>query len=143
MKTPTKASVKQGAIHAKAVASDKIKEASTAARATAEAASKTVTDGVDGYPVAALVGGLAIGAVVAALLPRTRTEDEYLGEVGGTINARAREAFEAARGAGKAKLDELGINSDAAGKKVGELIDSAAKIAEVAGSAAIESVQKH
>lgn len=143
MKTPTKASVKQSASRAKAVANTKIKQTSAIARAKVSTASKKVGEGVEGYPVAALVGGLAIGAVMGALLPRTKQEDQLLGKVGGEINSRAKEALDAARDAGKAKLDELGISTDAAGKQVGKLIESAAKVAEVAGNAAITSARKH
>ena len=143
MKTPTKASVKQTATRAKAVATTKIKETGAVARAKVSTASKKVSEGVDGYPVAALVGGLALGAVVAALLPRTKKEDEILGHIGGELNNRAMEALGAARDAGIAKLDELGISTDAAGQQVGKLIESAAKVAEVAGNAAINAVQKH
>ena len=132
MKTPTKANVQQGANRAKAYASD-----------TLDAATKKVGEGIDGYPVAALVGGLAIGAAVAALLPRTRQEEQLLGSVGNEINSRAREALGAAKEAGLAKLEELGISTDAAGKQVGKLIDSAAKVAEVAGTAALSSARKH
>jgi len=142
MKTPTKASVKQSATRAKAAASTKLKETGAAARAKVSTASRKVGDGVVDYPVAALVGGLALGAVMGALLPRTRTEEDLLGKVGGEINNRAREAIDAARDAGKAKLGELGISTDAAGKQVGKLIESAAKVAEVAGSAAISSARK-
>jgi len=132
MKTPTKASVKQSATRAKAYASD-----------TIDTASKKVGEGIEGYPVAALVGGLAIGAVVAALLPRTKQEDQLLGQVGGEINSRAKEAISAAREAGLAKLDELGISTDAAGKQVGKLFESVAKVAEVAGTAALATAKKH
>jgi hypothetical protein len=44
-------------------------------------------DGVDGSPLLALGGGLALGALIAALLPRTRTEERILGEFGGRITA--------------------------------------------------------
>lgn len=142
MKTPTKASVKQSATRAKAAATKTIKQGTAAAKAKVDTASKKVTEGVDGYPVAALVGGLALGAVVAALLPRTKKEDELLGQFGGEINSRAKEALGAARDAGKAKLDELGISTDSAGKQVGKLIESAAKVAEVAGTAAIATAKK-
>jgi hypothetical protein len=131
MKTPTKASVKQSATRAK-----------TYATATLDTASKKVIGSVEGFPVAALVGGIAIGAAVGALLPRTKREEQLLGPIGDEINSRALEALGAARDAGKAKLDELGISTDAAGKQVGRIIDSAAQVAEVAGSAAIEAVSK-
>lgn len=132
MKTPTKASVKESASRATAFASEKI-----------GTASKKVVTGVEGFPVAALAAGAVVGAALGALLPRTKQEEKLLGPIGGEINDRAMEALGAARDAGKAKLDELGISTDAAGKQVGKLIESAAAVAEVAGHAAIDAVGKH
>jgi hypothetical protein len=114
----------------------------TSGGATARRAAKKAGERVETYPVAALVGGLAIGAAVGVLLPRTRQEEQLLGSLGETINERARGAVFAARDAGQSKLEELGISSDAAGKQVGRLIDSIAKVAESAGSAAIEAARR-
>lgn len=132
-----KAAIRQQAARAGAYAGDKIKSGGEAARV----ASRKAAEGVDTYPVAALVGGLAIGAVLGALLPRTRQEEELLGTFGEALNERARNAATAARDAGQAKLDELGINSDAAGKQVGKLIESMAQVAESAGSAAVDAAR--
>lgn len=127
------AGIKQRAAHA----SETIRSGSQIARIAGQKA----VDGVETFPVAALVGGLAVGVALAALLPRTRQEEELLGSIGGAINERAREAVDAARDAGQAKLDELGINTDAAGKQVGKLIDSLAQVAETAGTAAVDAVR--
>ena len=108
---------------------------------TARAATRKTAQQIEAFPVAALAGGLAIGAVLGALLPRTRQEEQLLGTVGGAITDRAREAVDAARDAGQAKLGELGISTDIAGKQVGKLIDSLAQVAESAGSAAVDAVR--
>ncbi|MES2495154.1 MAG: hypothetical protein V4618_03500 [Pseudomonadota bacterium] len=127
------AGIKQRAAHA----SETIRSGSQIARIAGQKA----VDGVETFPVAALVGGLAVGVALAAMLPRTRQEEELLASIGGAINERAREAVDAARDAGQAKLDELGINTDAAGKQVGKLIDSLAQVAETAGTAAVDAVR--
>ncbi|ATE65300.1 hypothetical protein [Rhizorhabdus dicambivorans] len=129
--------IKQRAAQAKDYAGEKLRSGGDAARA----AGRKVAGEVDAFPVAALVGGLAVGAVLGALLPRTRQEEQLLGSIGGAINERAKDAMLAARDAGQAKLDELGISSDAAGKQVGRLIDSLGQVAESAGSAAIDAVR--
>jgi hypothetical protein len=98
-----------------------------------ESAGRRAGEGIDSNPVAAVVGGLAIGAIVAALLPRTRREDELLGTAGRRINEGAREAARAAREAGKGQLDELGLSRDGlrskldefTGRAVGAIKDSA------------------
>lgn len=85
-----------------------------------ETAGRRAGEGIDSNPVAAVVGGLAIGAIVAALLPRTRQEDEYLGAAGRRVNEAAREAARAAREAGKGQLDELGLSRDGLKGKIDE-----------------------
>lgn len=98
-----------------------------------QTAGRRAGEGIDSNPVAAVFGGLAIGAIVAALLPRTRREDEMLGDVGRKINDSAREAAAAAREAGRGQLDELGLSKDGlrgkldefTGRAVGAIKDSA------------------
>ncbi|MFZ5703981.1 MAG: hypothetical protein ACOY5R_01815 [Pseudomonadota bacterium] len=126
------------AAEARAFAEDQLRRTSEVARQAGHRAA----DQVDAFPVAALVGGLAVGAVLGAMLPRTRQEEQLLGTIGETIADRAREAVAAARDAGQEKLSELGISSDAAGKQVGRLIGSIAEVAETAGSAAVDAVRK-
>lgn len=136
-----KTTVKEGAGRAVAVAGDKLHETADAARAGLATAKAKVGEGVSGYPVAALIGGLAVGAALGALLPRTKAEEDYLGPIGGTITDRARAAATAARDAGQSKLDELGLSTDAAGKQVGKLIEAVAEVAETAGTAAVEAIR--
>ncbi len=134
--------VKEGAERAVAIASEKLHETADAARARLNTAKTKVGEGIAGYPVAAIVGGLAVGAVVAALLPASRKEGELLGPIGGQIADRAKSALAAAREAGQGRLDELGLSSDAAGKQVGKLIESVAQVAEIAGTAAVDAIRK-
>ena len=90
------------------------------------------SEGIDANPVVALVGGLALGAVLGALLPKTRKEEELLGDYGRKINETAREAARAAKEAGTGKLDELGYNRDNIKQKVDSLRSDAAEIASAA-----------
>jgi hypothetical protein len=136
-----KTNVKESAERAVVLANEKLHETADTARAGLNAAKAKVGDGVETFPVAALIGGLALGAVVGALLPRTRKETEYLGPIGGQINERARTAALAARDAGQAKLDALGLSTDAAGKQVGKLIEAVAEVAETAGTAAVDAIR--
>jgi hypothetical protein len=133
--------VKESAERAPATTGGKLHETAESARAGLAKARTKVGEGVDGFPVAALIGGVALGAVLGALLPRTKKEAELLGPIGETINDRAKSAVGAARDAGQAKLDELGLSTDAAGKQVGKLIESVAQVAEVAGTAAVEAIR--
>ncbi len=94
------------------------------------------SSGIDSNPVAALVGGLAIGGLVAALLPRTEKEKALFGTYGAKINDGARTAFSSAKEAGIAKLDELGYNKDTAKSKITSLRSDVAEIATAAAQRA-------
>jgi len=92
-------------------------------------------------PLLALAGGIVLGAVLAALLPRTRTEDKLLGKVGGRITDTARTAAEAAKEAGREKLAELNITRDAGKSAVQSLIDGIGEAARTSGKAAVSAVR--
>jgi hypothetical protein len=102
-----------------------------------ETAGRKTSQGIDSNPVAAVVGGLAIGALVAALLPRTNREEELLGGVGRKITDTAREAANAAKEAGRGQLDELGLSRDGLQSKLNEFTDRAVgAVKSSAGAAA-------
>src|SRR5215210_4797306 len=107
------AAVGDGAAEAYRAARERTVSAYEAARGTARSAGRRTVQGVGANPVAAVVGGLALGALAAALLPRTRREQAMLGDVGRRINDSAREAARAAREAGKEQIGELGFSGDA------------------------------
>jgi hypothetical protein len=101
-----------------------------------ETAGRKASQGIDSNPVAAVVGGLAMGAIVAALLPRTGREDELLGSVGRKINDGAREAARAAREAGKTQLDELGLSRDGIRSKLDDFTGKAVGAVKTSAGAA-------
>ncbi len=102
-----------------------------------ETAGRRAGEGIESNPVAAVVGGLAIGAIVAALLPRTRREEEILGGAGRRLNETAREAARAAREAGKGQLDELGLSRDGLKSKIDDFTGRAVgAVKSSAGAAA-------
>ena len=105
-----------------------------------EKAGRRAGDGIDANPVAAVVGGLALGAIVATLLPRTRREDALLGTVGRKLNDGAREAARAARDAGRGQLDELGLSRDGLKSRLDEFTDRA--VGAVKSSAAARGKDK-
>lgn len=116
-------------------------EAIESARETAAAAGRKTAQAVSDAPIVALVGGLAVGAIAGALLPRTQRETDLLAPVGGKINDAARNAASAAKQAGIAKLDELGINTDNAKAQAKKLVDAATQSASSAGSAAASAIK--
>ena len=98
-------------------------------REGAARAGRRTAEGIDANPAGALIAGLAIGALAAAFLPKTRRESEAFGKIGSRINETAREAARAAREAGRGKLDELGLNADNARQKLTEVASTTASAA--------------
>ena len=78
----------------------------TARDRTRDAADQ-LTDKIGVYPVAAVVGGLALGGLVAYLVPSTRREVELLGATGRKLNAAARDAAQRGVEFGRERVDAL------------------------------------
>lgn len=127
----TQGRLREGYTHARDAAADALDRAGEAARRTAA--------GIDGNPVGLLVGGLAVGVIAGALLPRSDRERELLAPVGAKIGAHAKAALEAAREAGQAELDNAGISKDAARDQVRGLLDGLGKAVTSAGTAAAKA----
>lgn len=111
------------------------------ARERAEDAYGTARENLAANPGAAVLGGLALGALIAAVLPGTRRENQTLGKVGRRVRDTAREAARAARDEGVRKLDELGLNRDVAKEKFNALAGNAKEAARSSATAARESVK--
>ena len=97
------------------------------------------SDAVESNPLAVLAGGIALGAVVGALIPRSAKEKELLAPVGRELSTRARAAVDAAREAGKSEMSELGLTKGAAKDQAKNLFQNIAKAATTAGAAAAKT----
>ena len=106
-----------------------------------DSARERARDGLDGSPLLALGGGLALGALIGALLPKSRAEDRLLGSVGGRITDTARTAADAAKEAGREKLAELNITRAAGKGAVQSLIDGIGEAARTSSKAALEAAR--
>ncbi|HEV2746556.1 MAG TPA: hypothetical protein VGW34_04565 [Allosphingosinicella sp.] len=123
-------------------ARDKASTAYDGARERAARAGRRTFDEVEANPVGALIGGLAIGALLAAMLPKSRREEELLGDFGRRLNDTAREAARAAREAGRDKLDELGYNRDTAKQKLSDIAGGAGEALKTSAGAAAQKVKR-
>ena len=107
-----------------------------------EAARETTrrtAEGIEANPLSVLVGGVALGVLAGALIPRTQQEGKLLGAVGKQLTDTASDAVQARRDAGKAELDALGLNRNAARDQVGKVIERRVEGAQrPAGSAAVK-----
>ena len=142
-------SIKTAADSAKdslATAKAKTTQSATAARVKAsevfEKGKGKTSDGIDKNPLAIVLGGMAIGAIVGALLPRTERETKVLGKAGKKLNKKARKMAEAAKAAGKDQVENLGLNGDALRLQFRELVSKAAVAVKAASQAATDAAKE-
>lgn len=112
-------------------------EAYDSARQGAADAGRRATDAIDEAPLLAVAGGLAAGALIAALLPPTRAEKKMLGPVSEKLGTRAKAAADAAREAGTNRLRELGLTPDSGVEKLKSVLEGAGEAARASAQAAI------
>lgn len=132
---------REKAADAAAAIRDRASGAYETARDKASSARSSAATNFDTAPLAILAGGIALGAILGALLPRTERETKLLGPVATKASDAAKAAFVAAKSAGQDKLDELGVNKEAARAKVDQLVDTASQAATSAGAAAKDAVR--
>jgi ElaB/YqjD/DUF883 family membrane-anchored ribosome-binding protein len=117
--------------------SDRVAAAYAAARDKTAGAGETL----ETSPLAALLGGIAIGALAGAVIPRLEREKELLAPLGARIGDAARAAFDAGKSAGGEALDEAGLSSDQLRSQVSKLVEQALKAASSAGTAAVQAAR--
>jgi hypothetical protein len=93
--------------------------------------------GLEDAPLLALAGGLAAGAALAALIPASRKERELLGPVADRIKDKAGDAVNAAKDAGQARLDELGLSRDKGVETLRTIVEGAGDAAKASAEAAV------
>ena len=138
-KTPTLADKAGDAIDG---ARERAITAYDSARDSAAAAGKQAGDQFAEAPLAVIAGGIAAGAILAALLPIGRREKDLLAPVTDNIKDRASAAVEAAKTAGQARLGELGLTRDAGGEAVRSIVDGVAQAIKSSAQAAAGTVRR-
>jgi hypothetical protein len=92
--------------------------------------------GLESNPLGILVGGLAVGVLAGALIPRSQREKDLLAPVGQRIGDSARAAIQAARDAGQTELENRGLTKDGARDQVRGLVEGVFQAVSTAGAAA-------
>ena len=92
-------------------------------------------------PLLALAGGLAAGALIAALLPRTKAETRALKPAVRRVRKTAKAAVEAARETGTDKLNELGLTREKGEETIRSLFQGVTDAAKASGQAAVDAVK--
>jgi len=93
-----------------------------AARSRATDVTRQASDQLSVYPVGAVIGGFAVGALLALVLPRTEREERTLGAAGRRLTGAAREAAQRGLEAGKDQIEQIRAKT---AQKVGEAVGDA------------------
>ena len=111
------------------------------ARGGVSDAGRKAADTLTEAPLIALAGGLAAGALIAALLPRTKAETEALRPTARRVRKTAREAVRAAKDTGTGRLEELGLTREKGEETIRSLLDGVTDAAKASGQAALDAAR--
>ena len=111
------------------------------ARDRAAEAARRTAESLESNPLGIVVGGLAVGVLAGALLPRSQKEKELLAPVGKRLGDTARTAIDTAREHGRSELESRGFTKDAAQEQVKNLLGGLGQALSTAGTAAVSSVR--
>lgn len=117
-------------------------EAYESARDGVSDASRKAVDAFAEAPLIALAGGIAAGALIAALLPRTDGEAKLVRPTSRKVRDTARAAYGAAREAGSGKLDELGITRQNGESGLRKLFEGVTDAVRASADAALDAARK-
>lgn len=106
-----------------------------------EGARERATDTLGQAPLLALAGGLAAGALIAALLPRTEAETRIVRPTARRVKDTARAAFDAARDTGSQRLGDLGISREKGEETIRNLLNGLSDAARASADAAAQAVR--
>ena len=106
-----------------------------------ESARDRATDTLSEAPLIAIAGGIAAGALIAALLPRTRTEERLVRPTARRVRETARAAYRAAKDTGTDRLDELGLNREKGEQTIRDLLKGVTDAAKASGQAALDAAR--
>lgn len=94
-------------------------------------------------PLLALAGGLAAGALIAALLPRSETESRLIRPTARRVKDTARVAARAARDSGSRRLEELGLTRQKGEETIRSLFEGVTDAAKTSAEAALGAARNH
>jgi hypothetical protein len=107
-----------------------------------ESARDRTVDTLGEAPLIFLAGGIAAGALVAALLPRTEAERRLVQPTARRVKNSARAALDAARDTGSQRLDGMGLNRQKGEETIRNLLDGLSDAARASANAAVDAIRK-
>ena len=100
------------------------------------------TDTLGQAPLLALAGGIAAGALIAALLPRTEAETQLVKPTAKRVKDSARAAVDAARSTSKQRFKDLGFTREQGEKQFNNFLEGLRDTAKASADAALDAVRK-
>ena len=116
-------------------------EAYDGARESVAGAGRRATEGIDEAPLIAIAAGLAAGAVLAAILPRTKAETRLLRPTADRLTDTAKAAATAAKEAGTSRLAELGLTREKGAETLRSIFEGATDAAKTSAKAALSAAR--
>jgi hypothetical protein len=106
-----------------------------------ESARDRATDTLSEAPLIAIAGGIAAGALIAALLPGTRTEERLVRPTARRVRETAKAAYKAAKDTGTDRLGDLGLNREKGEQTIRDLLKGVTDAARASGQAALDAAR--
>ncbi len=122
--------VSSRAADAYSAARERTSAALSSAKETASRATQRTSQRVETNPVSAIVGGLALGGILAWVLPKTQRETEALSGVGQKLTDTAKQAAQSAMDAGRQQVNEI---KETAASNIGHAVMEAVSTTTGAG----------
>jgi ElaB/YqjD/DUF883 family membrane-anchored ribosome-binding protein len=130
-------SARERAASARQRVGETAEEYATRAREEAAQAAAWARRQPDENPMGTTIAAFALGALIGAVLPRSRAENRAMGQTKSRLVEEVKTQADAALEAGKNALSDAGITTEAAKAKLAELTEDAKHVAkDVAGAAA-------
>ena len=102
---------------------------------------RSIADTFSEAPLIALAGGIAAGALIAALLPRTQREISLVRPTAKRVKETARAAYDAARETGSSRLEEAGISREKGKATIESLFEGVVDAAKASAGAAYDAAR--
>ena len=102
-------------------------------------AGRRAADTLAEAPLIALAGGLAAGALIAALLPRTESETKLVRPTARRVRQTAQAAARAAKDTGSERLRDLGLSREKGEETIRTLFRDVTEAAKASGQAALDA----
>ena len=106
-----------------------------------ESAGRRAREGLSEAPFIALAGGIAAGALIAALLPRTQSEARLVRPTARRVKDTARAAYKAARETGEQQLGDLGLTREKGEETIRSLFKGVTDAAKASAQSALDTAR--